>query len=113
MNDEKMITFQNDRPQKPSAFAPGSVSLKGEEGSMIVLVMIVVTLVSMVGAAAMQMFMINRNYAESVSDSTEISLLQTQIGRILQNDDSCRRALGGPVVYGAPATAVSQAINTT
>src|SRR5690606_4582394 len=61
---------------------------------------------SLIGLGVTQSYQWNKTAEEAQMHSADITLLQATLDSLLKNEDSCRRALGGPVFYGGPVNNV-------
>ncbi len=81
-------------------------------GSISVVGMITSLVVAIVSLAVLEYVLGYKQYAEHTVYQGDFNSLNAQIASIIQNEDSCRRTLGGALVYGG-ALQAPQVIPTT
>jgi hypothetical protein len=84
-----------------------------ERGSVLVQVLLLCSLTVMIGAASMQMFLSNKQFAESELQSVQMMTLQGLADSVLKDEESCRLALGGPATFGGALSGLEQEMNPT
>lgn len=87
--------------------------LGSQNGSVLIVGLVIIAVVSMVSAAALE-YMTNVKAAqERAYDQSDFTGLVQQISSLLSTEVSCRRAFGGPLAYGGATFLQAQTVTPT